>query len=255
MTLAITPVQAELLVALRRRGSPRLVVIGATALHHHVNLPRPTADIDLVIVAELQEISELLASHGWERDKRTWQRWFRDGSQLDVLPATPRVLEAGVVRVEGDEREMSMVGFDLALEHVVAVPIPGSHETVDLASLAAIVVLKMVAWLDRPHQRHKDLGDIACALVGALDDFDERRWGPPLADVHSEQQSAFFLGGEVAVIAKTLHRSKIAEFLALVATSSWTGVMAREARLVAEDPGSVAERHLAAFAQGLLARR
>ncbi|CAN5852044.1 hypothetical protein BH11MYX4_BH11MYX4_28560 [soil metagenome] len=255
MTLAITPVQAELLVALRRKGSPRLVVIGATALHHHVKLPRPTADIDLVIVAELQEISELLASHDWERDKRTWQRWSRDGSLLDVLPATPRVLEAGVVQVEGDEREMSMVGFDLALEHVVAVSIPGSHETVDLASLAAIVVLKMVAWLDRPHQRHKDLGDIACALVGALDDFDERRWVSPLADVHSEQQSAFFLGSEVAVIAKPLHRSKVDEFLRLVATSSWTGVMAREARLVAEDPGSVAERHLAAFAQGLLVRR
>ena len=251
MTLAITPAQAELLVALRGVGSPRVVVIGATALHHHVKLSRLTADIDLVIVAELAEISDLLASHRWERDKRMWQRWYRDGSQLDVLPATPRVLEAGVVRVEGDDREMSMVGFDLALEHVVAVPIPGSHETVDVATVAAIVVLKMVAWLDRPHQRHKDLGDIACAFLGALDDFDERRWASPLADVEPEHQGAFFLGGEVATIAKPLHLSKVTEFLALIATSNWTGVMAREARWIAEDPGAVAKRHLAAFAAGI----
>jgi len=255
VTLAIAPVQAELLVALARGGSPRSVVIGATALHHHVSLPRLTADIDLVIVAELEEISTLLASHGWERDRRSWQRWYRDGSQLDVLPGTARVLEAGVVRVEGEEQEMSMVGFDLALDHVVAVAIPGSQATVDVASLPAIVLLKMAAWLDRPHHRHKDLGDIACALVGALDDFDERRWASPLAEIPPEQQSAFFVGGEVAAIARSPHRTKVAEFLALVATSSWTGVMAREARLIAEDPGAVAERHLAAFAQGLLAQR
>jgi predicted nucleotidyltransferase len=253
--LAITRTQAELLLALRREGSPRLVLIGATALHHHVSLPRLTADIDLVIVAELKEISELLTSHHWERDKKMWQRWYRYDSQIDVLPATARVLEAGVVRVEGADREMSIVGFDLALEHVVAVPIPGSQQTVDVASLAAIVVLKMVAWLDRPHERHKDLGDIACALVGALDDFDERRWASPLVDIHVEQQSAFFLGSEVAAIAGPAHRTNVAKFLALVATGGWSGVMAREARLVAENPATVAERHLSAFARGLLVQR
>ena len=57
MTLAIRPAQATLLAALRRAGQPRFVVIGATALHHHVPLRRQTADVDLAVVADPEEIA------------------------------------------------------------------------------------------------------------------------------------------------------------------------------------------------------
>ncbi len=250
MTLVISPQHADLLIALRRPGSPRAVVIGATALDHHVKLSRLTADVDLVIVADRAEIADVLEALQWKPDRREWQRWHRENSRIDVLPGTQRDLERGFVHVEGQDRDMSVVGFDLALEYASSVAIPNAEETVDVASLASVVVLKMVAWLDRPQQRHKDLGDLACALTRALDDYDETRWHAPLVDVAPEDQSAFFVGMEVARIASPAHRAKIAEFLRRAMTGSWPEVMAREARLIAEDPGDIARSLLDAFARG-----
>jgi predicted nucleotidyltransferase len=251
MTLAISPAQGDLLAALQRADSPRIVVIGATALGHHVKLTRFTADVDLVIVADLEEISQLLEARGWKPDRTEWQRWDCDNSRIDVLPGTARDLERGFVRVENDDREMSLVGFDLALRHASAVPIPNADETVDVASLASLVVLKMVAWLDRPQQRHKDLGDLACAFNGALDDYDATRWEAPLVDLAPDDQSAFFIGVDVAKIASAVHRAKVEEFLELVMTRSWPEVMAREGHLIAEEPGDTARSLLRAFALGL----
>jgi predicted nucleotidyltransferase len=190
VTLTVAPPHTSLLAALRRAKKPRFVVIGAVALDHHVPLARRTGDVDLAIVAEADEIHALLTKHGWEADKRKSQRW-RDagGHEIDVLPATPRLLRAGSVDFDG-ESTMSLVGFDLALEYAEGVPLLGTDVEVEVASLATIVVLKMTAWLDRPQQRLRDLGDLAFVFEKVLGDFDERRWEAPLADVQPDQQGA-----------------------------------------------------------------
>ncbi|MBX3229003.1 MAG: nucleotidyl transferase AbiEii/AbiGii toxin family protein [Labilithrix sp.] len=157
MTLAISSAHADLLVALRRTDeAPRVVVIGATALGHHVAL-RPTADVDLAIAADPGRISELLQRQGWKADRRLPQRWWFGDALVDVLPATQAAIDAGHVML-GDGHKLSTVGFDIALAHAAPVPIPGTDISVDVASLASIVLLKMVAFLDRPHERLKDAG-------------------------------------------------------------------------------------------------
>lgn len=119
---------------------------------------------------------------------------WRDGQNIvDVLPATPDVIAAGHV-VLADGYRMNTLGFDLALARAERASLPGTSETVEVASLASIVVLKIAAWLDRPHQRRKDLEDLGRIFEAALDEWDDRRWGPPLADVPHEQQAAFFIG-------------------------------------------------------------
>jgi predicted nucleotidyltransferase len=249
--LAISPAHCDLLLALARsEPARRVVIIGAAALGHHVPLVRGTADVDLVIVAEAEEIAVLLASLGWERDATQKQRWRDRGhNAVDVLPASASVIAAGKVTLADDERVLSTVGFDLVLAHASDVAIPGTDSNVEVASLATIVVLKMVAWLDRPDERQKDLEDLGRVFEAAIDDWDDRRWEVPLADLEHEVQSAFFVGREVAAIARDAHRAKVDDFLAKVA-KGWTATIGAGG-LVCTDPTAVAERRLAAFRQAM----
>jgi predicted nucleotidyltransferase len=251
MTLAVRPAQASLLAALRRAGQPRFVVIGATALHHHVPLRRQTADVDLAVVADPAEIAAVLRSQrGWTPDSAHADRWQNGDERLDVVPATSALVEAGVVRFERNGKELSLVGFDLALAHTVLVPVLDVE--VEVAELPALVVLKMIAWLDRPHERRKDLGDLAHVLDRALPDFDERRWEPPLVDVDVdvEDQSAFFVGRSVRTIARTAHVGHVHDFLTKIAVGSWPAILGTEGNYAAEDVEAMAKRRLGAFSRG-----
>lgn len=99
MTLPVSPAHAQILAALcRGTGRPRFVIIGAVAPGHHITLPRATADVDLALVAELDELPAMLEMAGLRRDDRMPQRWRDDdGNKVDVLPATSRLVEAGSI--------------------------------------------------------------------------------------------------------------------------------------------------------------
>jgi len=186
MTLTIRPAHTALMAHIREApSSPRFVVIGAVAVAHHVGLGRETGDVDLAIVAEEKEIKTLLEQASWLRETTRTQRWrHKDSdSMVDVLPATARIIKGGQVQFPGDNRILSMVGFDLALDNTVAVALDGGKQSVEVAALPALVMLKIVSWLDRPYERDRDLGDLARMLSRALDDWDERRWGE-LIDVN-----------------------------------------------------------------------
>ena len=258
MTLPITASQGQTLLALRTHApTVRFVVIGATALGHHVTLDRTTADVDLALAVGAHELGDLLEGLGWKRDQRMPQRWYGvAGSRVDALPASAELVRAGSVRLADEDFEMSLIGFDLALDHAENVLVPGFQQTVQVASLASLVVLKMVAWLDRSHERKKDLGDLATIFEQALSAEDERRWNSehPLgsSQLQHDQQSPFFVGRNVAEIARPLHREWIAKFLRKVndLRHGWHAIMAQEAKLTGEDPESRAANLLAAFERG-----
>jgi predicted nucleotidyltransferase len=252
--LAIRSAHSALLASIREApGSPRVVVIGATAVLHHLSPYRETGDIDLAIVAEEGEVKAILAAAAWVRDDHAKQRWRHEASDsiVDILPATSRILRDGRLRFEGDDMDLSMVGFDLALSNTVTVSLDDARHNVEVATLPALAMLKMVAWLDRPYDRTKDLGDIARILDGSLDDSDERRWEEPLYAIDHEDQSAFFAGRELASIVRDHHRSKIGEFFERMATEAWLAVMARQGRWIGADPEAIARRRLGAFREGL----
>lgn len=183
---------------------------------HHLGAHRETGDVDLAIVAEEREVVELIDAAKWKRDERRKHRWRHEPTHsiVDVLPASPRIIEAGRLQFEGDDMELSMIGFDLALANTVRVPLDKGAHDVEVATLPALVVLKMVAWLDRPYERTKDLGDIARILDGSLDDMAPERWEEPLGSIEHEDQSAFFAGRQLAAIVQERHRPKIDAFFA-----------------------------------------
>lgn len=260
MTIPISTDHARQLARLRQHEArPDFVLIGAAALGHHVPLRRKTNDVDLALVVAPADIEPMLASLDWTRDPVIQQRWFGPNNfRADVLPATPDLIRAAAVPFDDDARTMSLVGFDLALEHASEVELPGTAATVRVASLASIVVLKIVAWLDRPGERTRDLGDLATVFRDALGEDDERRWdrGHPVAELDFDDQSPFFVGREVGAITSPDHRARIDAFVdhLLREDGRDAALMARAAGLVGDDPDVVAQHMVRMFARGVTAR-
>ncbi len=260
--LPLTSGQATALARLRAAlGESRFVLIGAAALGYHVPLPRATADIDLAMIVEPADFEGLLTPLGWRRNPRILQRWYTaDDVVADILPATDSLIALGELRFDNDSKAMSLVGFDLAVVHAIAVELPGSNTTIEVASLPALVVLKMVSWLDRPLERVKDLADIAHVLDHALPDDDERRWDPNLpligAGLDHDEQAAYFVGWQVGAIMQPRHRERVEAFFECVSDRDSVAFaqMVRAPRFGRDEAEEKLLRQLRAFRQGLEAQ-
>ncbi len=136
-------------------------------------------------------------------------------SIVDIVPATDDDLLAGVAHLE-DDFVLSVIGFDLAFTETDLISVR-EDLTVPVPRLAVLVLLKMVAWLDRPNERAKDLEDLLFIWDHALDAMDDRRWDPKhpvcAAALEYDDQSAFFVGWELGRVAKLQHLHWAKRFL------------------------------------------
>ncbi|MBL8722181.1 MAG: nucleotidyl transferase AbiEii/AbiGii toxin family protein [Myxococcales bacterium] len=237
-------------LAALRRASPtsRVVLIGAAALGLHVELPRTTVDVDLVMVLQSDAFDSIAEALGWSQDPRLPIRFHgRDGFRADVLSITLDDLQRDAIEF-ADDRTMSLLGFDLVLAHATPQPLDDSL-TIDVANLPTLALLKMVAWLDRP-DRQKDLADLGAALEGALEPDDERRWDRSLGLPDDYRlQSAFFLGQCLARVAETRHREVVERFLARMSDRRNVVLLGRAAGWSFEAEER-AEAQLASFREG-----
>lgn len=135
-------------------------------------------------------------------------------------------------------------------------PIEATGLAMEVASLASLTVLKLVAWLDRPLEREKDLDDFMHALRYALPQDADCRWdtdhpvGASGLDV--DGQSAFFVGLEVGGVIGDRHEQLIGQFLA-AALDDESPCFGRLARAYRAYPDAAAKTMAAlhAFCQGL----
>jgi len=260
--ILLTEEQRVALVSLRIAfGDRQCVLIGGTALGCHIPMRRTTYDVDLAVVAAVDDVTAILTAAGWSRDAWRPHRWRSPaGAIADILSATEDLLRKGELRFNGDAVAMSLVGFDLAFRYRELVALPGTTTLFEVASLPVLFLLKAVAWLDRPSERSRDLCDIASILEKALPDDDERHWdfGHPVgkSDVDFEDHSAFFIGHMVGNIVLPHHRSVVDRFLATIerADSPWFAQMVREAGYIGDDPEGTLSRRLRAFRLGLVSR-
>lgn len=213
-----------------REAAPGIqcVIIGAVAVNHHVRLPRSTGDVDHVLALDVADLRELLKQLGWKQHAKMKQRWIAEGFVADVLPASPELIAAGAVRLDDDDRAMSLAGFDLLFEQAEEQEFPDGDGSVLVAGLRVIAILKISAWLERPYDRKKDLHDLGTILSGALGEDDERRWEGTIPG-DFEEQSPRFIGREVGRIVGPEHRALIELFLEKVPAedSPWLSEMRR----------------------------
>jgi predicted nucleotidyltransferase len=254
----LSPDQREAFRALREVWpEPRIVLIGAGALRMHRRLPRFTADLDVAVAIEAPPYPEPLSTHpAWTRDPRQHQRWRHvSGVELDVLPAGPQLRAHGHVTWPGGHR-MSLEGFDALFAAPLA--LVDAELRVEVASVALIVLLKMVAFLDRPAERARDLDDLGYLLVSYLDesvddDFDRLLGAIGEGHVEPHTAQAFLLGKDVAQFPEAATIAP--RFLGLLSASHLWMLSAMRARGPAALSREEAfERIWASFVMGLAER-
>lgn len=188
------------------------VLIGANALALQMDLEwRQTNDLDFVISIAFKDYpAGLAALPGWQRRREGEHAWLSPTRvKVDIVPAGSSLLDAGSLIWPESGYRMSLAGLRLAFEHHVRIAIDDSH-SVRVATTPTIVVLKMVAVLDRP-DREDDLTDIAQVLEGYLGPTDDRRWELP---VDFDNASAFALGMDVGSLINPQEQSVVTTFVA-----------------------------------------
>lgn len=216
----LTPFQQAAVAAVRNAWPDvDIALVGALAVGCHIKVEhRKTNDLDLVVPVGTETLYGVLAAlDGWTQDPKIEHRFAtRDGELVDVLPASPALIAQGYIEWPSGHR-MSLAGFDLAFAHGML------HEAGDKVSLwvpsaPALTFLKMCAWLDRPEERKKDLGDLAHLMDGYLGDDDDRRWSDEVMSLglDFDDASPFLLGRDLGDILRDRDRPHLAAFLTAV---------------------------------------
>ncbi len=201
-------------------SSERFVLIGASALACFMDMRwRETHDLDLALAVTLDRYpAGLEAEPGWSRHPTIEQRWMAPGGvYIDVIPAGGGPTDTPVLRWPGSGFQMNLAGMHLALELGVMIEAaPGL--TIRAAPLEVLALLKMVGYLDRPHDRERDLSDIAYIMDDFVPDADERRYGDEILDLalDYDEVSPFLLGKRLTAIANENEEVLVLRFTDLV---------------------------------------
>lgn len=184
----------------------KLVVLGATALRLQGRLSRFTADVDLAIALELNEYPGPIASdEAWKPDRTQPHTWiYRDEVEVDLLPAGPALLQQGYIEWRAGFR-MSLEGFGLLFSEPL--PVADACHDISMATVTLVAYLKMIAWLDRPEQRSRDLEDLGELFSTYLDEGNDAHFERML---QATQQGVaypaaipFLLGQDIGSLAQT----------------------------------------------------
>jgi len=251
--VALAPEQARTLDTLAALfTSHRSVLIGALAIQCQAPMQRLTADVDVAIVTSGAFVAESLRAAGWVQDASMAHRWRRQRELVDIIQLTEEDLLAGVVELDG--AVLSLVGFDLAFSEGNVTRVTPATEVM-VPPLPVLVLLKMIAWMDRPHDRVKDLADIVHVWDNSLSDDD--RWAEPSpwldAEIEYDDQGAFYVGWKLGQVAGPGHVHWAKRFLDHVRDedSAAFAQFVRASRYLGDDPASTLRGRLSAFELGL----
>lgn len=258
----MTPLIQDEIRALRelvRLWTPEFtILVGASALRCFIEMSwRTTADLDLSVAASIKDASTALATlPGWSPHPKYEQRWLTDrGIAVDIVPAGPEALARGYIVWPRSGLRMSLLGMRLAFDHAAG-RILADDLVVRVAPLPVLALLKMISYLDRPHEREKDLGDLAHVLHGYVAIESDRRYSEEVSDNITEYDDVapFLLGRDLRTLINKVERQGVMDFLAAIG-DEYQGPRLRQkisnlGPSAWRDPEAVLQR-FAAFRQGL----
>lgn len=157
-------------------------LIGASAvalelLKDGIKPGRGTKDIDFAImistIQEFETIAEELIKHGFINVKDSSWRFYNSSYNIviDLLPFG-EIEQEFTVNFNERYTDLHVLGFSEVLQDSVRVEI--EEKSVQIPSLEGMIVLKLIAWSDRPEVRNNDLYDILKIIEHFFDiNFDE----------------------------------------------------------------------------------
>lgn len=164
-------------------------IVGATARDlileyvYQAGIRRATDDIDFGVAVEsweqYEKLKSALISTGKFRDdskmeQRLWQGRGINEMKIDLVPYGGIESPVGTVTFPPTEFEMNTKGFAEAYQNCLKIKIRDDSE-IRLVSLPGLVMLKFVAYDDRPFERQADLQDIWYVMTKYLDAGNEDR--------------------------------------------------------------------------------
>lgn len=240
----------------------QLVIIGAMAYKFHFpEIERYTADIDLTVALDLDDFAELemrLSKLGWNRDAKREHRWKSPRATLiDLLPAGAKLRAAKKLIWPESQLSMSLVGFDHVFNEAKTIQVNDSL-TVELPPVPVLALLKIVAFLDRPYERERDLQD----LRGILSHYEEGSDRLLSDQVHAANlsdfslNSAFLLGVDLASLGTAEEADVVETFLSRVSneTDALWMLFVRAGVQAVDRVEDAARLQLAALVQGFRGR-
>ncbi len=191
-------------------------LIGANALaleqlKHGIKPLRGTKDIDFAIMVasleEYQKISDSLIENGFTKVKAPWTFYLEKYRMVvDILPFGG-IEEQNTFQLIKSHTDLHMLGFKEVLSQPVPVKI--EDKIANIPTLPGMVILKLIAWSDRPEDRPDDLLDILHVIKNYFD--------IEYNDIVSNHYDTFNEGGDfdtLIVAAEVLGR-KAGEYLTL----------------------------------------
>lgn len=154
----------------------RYYLIGVNAialelLKQNIKPARGTKDIDFaVMVSSMEEYSQIvseLEKRGFRKVSAPWTFYSENYNvAIDLLPFG-EIEESDTIRFSDRHVDLHMLGFREILERAVEVQIEES--IINIPPLPGMVLLKLIAWSDRPEDRENDLADILKILQHYFD--------------------------------------------------------------------------------------
>ncbi|MDT8402665.1 MAG: nucleotidyl transferase AbiEii/AbiGii toxin family protein [Bacteroidales bacterium] len=190
-------------------------LVGATARDvwmkgvHDLPLKRATRDIDFGIMIRDSDVFDDLKSYLINEEEFTpahgneFVLIWRDQTQVDLIPFGELERE-GIVTVNGTGfTSINVEGFKEVYEQA-SEEIETEDQRFRVCTLAGIVILKLIAWDDRPEIRRDDIGDIAEIIKNYFHLKDEEIFehhSDLFSDeIELEEIAAQFLGREIGKI-------------------------------------------------------
>lgn len=123
---------------------------------------RGTKDIDFAVmissIKEYEQISAALETKGFNKVAAPWTFYSKQFKvAIDVLPFG-EIEENYTVNFNERYTDLHVLGFREVMEEAVQVEI--EEKIANIPPLPGMVVLKLIAWSDRPEERENDLSDI-----------------------------------------------------------------------------------------------
>ena len=156
-------------------------LIGASAialelLKKGIKPSRGTKDIDFAImissIKEFEAIVSKLENQGFNKVEAPWTLYHpKFNTVIDLLPFG-EIEEQFTVNFNERYTDLHVLGFSEVLKETRSVQI--EEKSIQVPSLSGMVVLKLIAWSDRPEERGNDLYDILRIIEHYFDyNYDE----------------------------------------------------------------------------------
>ncbi|MGH8545662.1 MAG: nucleotidyl transferase AbiEii/AbiGii toxin family protein [Gammaproteobacteria bacterium] len=194
----------------------RFVLIGATVPQIVLDFrgspgSRETRDVDAVAEVhgwdDFARIRKRLEEAGFRQGRVAHELWHNDEVRIDLIPFGPGLVEEDKLSWPYGDSIMTACGLEEALECAQDQEVAPNLK-LPVVTIPGLVLTKVVAYMDRPEERARDLIDIFyCfehyeAAVGQSRRFDHAGAEVDDKPVTFEEAGALLLGLEVAALAK-----------------------------------------------------